>query len=342
MRDLLGWSISLGRWSGVRVRLHAFFLIAAALILFLCSRSADSSALLYGLSAILILLVSVGIHEWAHCVAVYRMGAQPDQVVLWPFGGLVVARSYHDLPSEIAASAAGPLANLLVAIASLPFALSTAAGWGELLNPLRPPLFEHAFTWRVILAQVFWINFALVWVNLLPAPPTDMARVVRAATRESLGIRRSLRLTVRLGRLIGLALLLVAWVLYEPQGAVWFPVSLLGIFFFFSARDEIARIGGQDSEDEPFGYDFSQGYTSLDKSFDAPSTASRPIGTLRRWLQQRREAREARRRKLEEDEDRRVDEILSRMSDAGLDSLTAEERSLLQRVSHRYRNRLGQ
>jgi hypothetical protein len=49
--------------------------------------------------------------------------------------------------------------------------------------------------------------------------------------------------------------------------------------------------------------------------------------------------RKQRRELQERDEERQVDEILSRLHSAGMDGLTAKERALLNRVSARYRNR---
>ena len=340
MRDLLSWNVSLGCWAGVRVRLHAFFFFAAVLILYLCSQDVGRSSLWYGFSATLWLFVAVVVHEFGHCYAVYRIGAQPEQVVLWPLGGMIAPRRFHDLHSEIMVSAAGPLANLVACAVLLPVALASSIGWGDLFNPLRPPLFGEPMSWKLILVQAFWINWVLVWTNLLPAPPMDMSRIIRALTRLAFGSRRSLRITIRIGKFMAAGLLIMAWLVYEPGTSAWLPLTLLGICFFFSARDEAGRAPYQDGEEETFGYDFSQGYTSLERTFDQP-TETRP-GRVRRWLQQRREARLRRQRQIEEDEDRRVDDILSRLGQTGIEGLSAEERALLERVSHRYRGRLGQ
>ena len=89
-------------------------------------------------------------------------------------------------------------------------------------------------------------------------------------------------------------------------------------------------------EDEVFGYDFSQGYTSLERSTEV--TPPRP-GMFSRWLQAMRESRTRRRRAQEAAEDRQVDDILSRLHRDGYDSLTPAERALLKRVSARYRGR---
>ena len=111
----------------------------------------------------------------------------------------------------------------------------------------------------------------------------------------------------------------------------------MAIYLYFSARRESQRVDDEVGEDDLFGYDFSQGYTSLERP---PAAARHHPGPLRRWLEQRRQIRERRLRELEAEEERRVDEVLIRIKESGKESLTSEEQSLLERVSARYRNRL--
>jgi hypothetical protein len=115
------------------------------------------------------------------------------------------------------------------------------------------------------------------------------------------------------------------------------PLVLFGLFLFFSARQEAERMREHDSGDATLGYDFSQGYTSLERH-DAPRTARKP-GPLRRWLDARRTQRIERQQQREFEEERRVDEILARLHETGMDGLTDEDRALLDRVSARYRDR---
>jgi stage IV sporulation protein FB len=118
----------------------------------------------------------------------------------------------------------------------------------------------------------------------------------------------------------------------------WLPLILLAIFYFFSSQQDVQKVEDQDQEDDLFGYDFSQGFTSLER----PQGSGRPRqpGPMRRWLQQRQEMKERRLRELEAEEERRVDDVLIRVKEVGIDALSPEDRSLLHRVAARYRNRL--
>ena len=111
---------------------------------------------------------------------------------------------------------------------------------------------------------------------------------------------------------------------------------MLAVFVFFSASTEAARAEQTDWNEELFSYDFSQGYTSLERSSEP---RQQPQGSLQRWINGRRERRQRRRQMQEREEEREVDEILSRLHQSGMQGLTARERAILQRVSARYRNR---
>ena len=117
----------------------------------------------------------------------------------------------------------------------------------------------------------------------------------------------------------------------------WFALTLLSIFVFFSARrEEQQLVDPEPPEEDMFGYDFSQGYTSLERDVDSGTTKTQ-VSAIARWLERRRELRERRRREQEAEEDVRVDEILSQVHQHGIGSLSQEDRELLQRVSARYR-----
>jgi stage IV sporulation protein FB len=64
-------------------------------------------------------------------------------------------------------------------------------------------------------------------------------------------------------------------------------------------------------------------------------------GPLTRWFHRRRQIRLQRQEINEQEEEQRVDEILSRLHESGMQSLSKEDKSLLNRVSIRYRNRQG-
>jgi hypothetical protein len=111
----------------------------------------------------------------------------------------------------------------------------------------------------------------------------------------------------------------------------------LGLFMIYSAY---LRLVPQDTEDGPFGYDFSAGYTSLEKDDTEISSRPRRRGSLfKRWLQSRAAKKIHREEVQRSRDDERMDLLLSKIAQLGQDSLSEEERRFMQRVSARYRNR---
>ena len=90
-------------------------------------------------------------------------------------------------------------------------------------------------------------------------------------------------------------------------------------------------------DDGVFGYDFSEGYTSLESG--APKVRPYRESALKRWRRRRSELRRQRRMVREAAEEKRMDEILEKLHRDGKNALTDEEHRFLVRVSTRYRNR---
>ena len=98
----------------------------------------------------------------------------------------------------------------------------------------------------------------------------------------------------------------------------------------------ILETGG---EDGVFGYDFSQGYTSLERDQIQAAPPVRRVSWWRRWLQRRAARKMQREVEEREAEERRLDELLDKLHRQGRGALTDEEQRFMKRVSDRYRNR---
>jgi len=356
MRDQGIWSVSLGRWYGVQLRVHMFFLVFAAFTLYLSWLDANaltgtSGDAWTGLVCILILLLSVAIHECGHLLVASRLGAHLDEIILGPLGGLGPPPTAIEPQSELVAVSAGPLANLGVCFTTA-FCLALQDGAQQDVSVLG---LMHPFSPRGILVGdplvvgmkiTFWVNWLLILVNLIPAFPFDGGRALRAALmliNPNLDGPRAVAVVARVAKITALGLLLVAWLTINENPTyplqTWFALVLLSIFVFFSAKKEEAMALHSQLEDALFGYDFSAGYTSLEHS-GPPLISTKPVtGPLVRWWKRRQELRAQRRRETEQQEECRVDQILSQVHERGLGSLSTEERDLLKRVSARYRNR---
>ncbi len=353
------WSLSLGRWGGVHIRLHIFFVLFAVFTAYLASveEVRDDGLVWLALLSIAILFVSVLLHELGHYVAAVRLGGHMDALVLGPLGGLKPARVPKDPQRELLAVLAGPAVTLGICLFFLLFATILDAATSnlepgtdrQLWQPLGLNFVGHVagrgeISVNLVVRLTCWINWWLFVVNLIPAFPFDGGRAFSAfiqVMRPKLDPERAVVLVAAFARLVAVTLFLLAFVFRDafPGSAVpsWLALVLLAVFVFFSARVEESHSDREDEEHEMFGYDFSQGYTSLEKStFPAPPT--RP-GPLTSWLDRRRENRRVRQAATEAYENRKADEILKRLHEHGMDSLSPAEKALLKRVSVRLRSR---
>lgn len=331
--------MQLGRWFGMHVRVHAIFVAVAVFALFL-STSRQHEAPGYGALSIAILFLSVLAHELAHCWAAARVGGSAERITIGPLGGLTHPEVPRESQPELITALAGPVVNLGVLLVVLPILAATNIGIVALLSPLTPVGLIDGEWWEVALKLTFWINALLLMVNLLPAFPFDGASMLRTVLWPALDHRTASLATVRVAKLTALGVCVLAWLLRDSRSAevlpAWVPLVLLAALIYFCAQQEGIRLEASQWDEELFSYDFSQGYTSLERASESPR---RPGGSLRRWLETRRELRQRRRQWQEQEEERQVDDILMRLHETGMDSLSAKERAILDRVSARYRNR---
>lgn len=349
MRSSTSWSLTLAKWDRFTIRVHLSFLLFAAFALYLSwSEGVGKGQGNYtwiALTGLAVLLVSVILHECGHIVAVMRCGGEPYDMVVWPLGGLPPVRPPLDHRQELAVQLAGPLVNAILCVAG---AIAVRSLGGQdvlgLLHPLAPRGLVDSTADIPLQAARFlcWINGVMWLANLLPAFPFDGGRAIREAvmaSRPDLDPVKAVWVVTCLARVVAIALVALSVLYWSDKSnavvPIWFSLILLAMLLYFSARHEEDRVEESPS-DGVFGYDFSQGYTSLENS--APVRVAQ-TGVIRKWLEDRRQQRLEQQRQQELEDDRRVDEILERLHERGMEGLSSDERLLLERVSQRYRHR---
>lgn len=351
MESHTSWSMSLGRWGGVHVRLHALFLLFAAFTLYLSGwlmqqDPAGADLVLLSVGSLALLFLSVVAHECGHWIAAVRLGHHLDEILIGPFFGAVRRMSTAEPAAELQIHLSGPLVNLAICLVLAPILIvAGGASFLALLNPLAPEGIATGPVWLVMGRLTFWINWIVLLINLIPVFPFDGGQALRAGIlwmRPDESHRRAVQYVALLAKMVAVVMLIAAFLLRNklpnPVIPVWFPLTLLAILLYFSAKQEEQRAAEAESADDLFGYDFSQGYTSLEKSVAQREETPGPVA---RWLARRRAARLRRQRQIEAEEERRVDEILKRLHEHGVGSLSSDDQALLRRVSARYRQRQG-
>jgi hypothetical protein len=114
------------------------------------------------------------------------------------------------------------------------------------------------------------------------------------------------------------------------------PLMTLGVFLFFSARQDLVCGQPYEQVEGPAGYQLdSDGLDLLEAMWSADEDEN---GVL---VEHQPLRQHENRREQDAFEDARVDDILARLHDSSLESLSPEEVDILQRASERYRHRKG-
>ncbi len=350
VRDVLSWSFSIGQLFGIAIRVH---FVLPIVMIGLIGREAfregappgswQDAAMLMGL-----MFLSVLVHEFGHCFAARFMDGEADEILMWPLGGLAMCRSLPHTPSaHFVVAAGGPLVTLALCVVSggvMYFAFNDLPP----LNPMTPPYRDSEGVirlfngdWAVIkvdnltetiLARLFWINWVLLLFNLvLMGHPFDGGRMLQAALWPRMGHYQSMKISIYAGFVVMVVIGLYAIIKSEPL------MAFLTIFVFVSCSQEMMILETA-HEESLFGYDFSQGYTSLEKDEPPPPKAKKQ-NFIQRWLAERAAKKQQQEQEERDAEDRRMDELLEKIQKFGKNSLTDEEQRFLKRVSDRYKNK---
>jgi Zn-dependent protease len=352
MRDPFFWSIPLGRVFGITVRVHLLFpVVALGLILrYAVKEGFPQGTWIDGVMLTALFFVSVLLHEFGHCFAARWVDGDATEIMMWPLGGLASVDLPHEPRAHFITAAAGPAVNLLLAgvcVFLLAFATDTAyqPWWNPLAYVLRdhngmvnmwdwqskPQAVPVAHVWLIVLARMFWVNWTLLLLNvLLVCFPLDGGRMLQSLLWPSLGYRQATLAVIYAGFVFTVVVGLIS-IIYEEL-----LVFCLAIFIYVSCRTQlfILETGG---EEGLFGYDFSQGYTSLER--DQPRLTTKRTSWWKRWRDGRAARKLEREVKAREEDERRLDELLDKVQKLGMNALTDEERRFMKRVSDRYRNR---
>lgn len=305
-RHPMTWSLPLMQLGGISVRVHALFLLLAAVELLRSALPGMPRTLGLPPTVVLVgcmLVVSV-LHEavrtWAH----RRCGGELQEWLLWPLGGLCNAQAEGSRRQRLLAVAFPWFAQ-----ASLAVAVGGLLAWhtGQWLDGALPrpwsldgfrvlAMTGDGFVWEVAWLLQWW-NVVSLTLQLAPALPLTGGRVLVAWLEPSRGWSASVRTTARAG--IGSAVVLL--VLGLASGA-W-TLSVLALVLWIAARETLDRVQATDhllenGSSEPLDDRLATDQAELDRIL--AKIKARGIESLG-WRERRRLKAATRRRRDDEE-----------------------------------------
>lgn len=228
MMRMRGWSIPLGRWMGVELRLHTFFLLLAVVCLGL--GATDGVGLGRGMALFVTLVWAVIVREIVRLLVAAWMGLKLRAILLLPIGGLFAyanpesQESANQGAGQFALALAGPLANGAAAL----ILAATFLGAAGNVNLLSQPWISPAH----LLRSMIWMQAGLGFLHLLPAYPLDCGRLMRGSFARKHGLAPAGRAATGLGQLLALAAMIGGMLLHSP----WLIIA--GFFIMIGAQIE--------------------------------------------------------------------------------------------------------
>lgn len=352
MIDPLAWTFPLGRWSGTQVRVHALLVVFAVgmLLQALMGGPSKGHPALESAAWLALLGLALALHELGHASMAARLGIDLEEVRVGPLGGLwgPATPAAMRSPEGLYVAAAGPITSAVLALVS---ALGLSFAHAQMVfNPFGnpdgggAPYLADGHLATPLTSAVWWIgwfgylNWVIFLANLLPALPMDGGRFIRIVQSGPwTGPVRDNLIGPWTAHSCALILLIVGLFKLNRQPASLILIGLAVLIEWLVHLEARLLEDGGYFDAGVFGYDFSQGYTSL----EAGSAKVRPYreSALKRWRRRRSEARRQRREAREAAEEQRMDEILAKLHREGRSALTDDEHRFLVRVSAKYRNR---
>jgi Zn-dependent protease len=222
--------LSLGKIFGIKVDIHWTFSFIIIWIIYSNLRAGLTTLqIFWSLVFISSLFLCVVLHEFGHALAARRYGIETKDITLYPIGGVARLEKMPENPlAELVVAIAGPMVNVVIMIALLPFIMNYNINQDSQTSAL-------VVDQTNFLAKMGIINIWLAVFNLIPAFPMDGGRVLRALLTFKMGRVKATSIAATIGK--GLALIFILTGFYLNPFLIF-----IGVFIILGAHSEAQMV----------------------------------------------------------------------------------------------------
>ena len=222
------WSWRIGTFAGIKVYIHATFLLL--LVWVAVAHYLDGGSLARAADGVfftLLVFAIVLLHEFGHALTAARFGIRTRDITLLPIGGVARLERMPDKPwQELLVALAGPAVNAVLAAVFI----ALLAARGRVHELFAADLMHGSLTSRLV-----WVNTSLAVFNMVPAFPMDGGRVLRALLAMQMDYVAATNTAARLGQALAL--------LFGILGLAFNPfLAFIALFVWIGAAEEAGSV----------------------------------------------------------------------------------------------------
>lgn len=352
MNSLTRWKLKLGCFQGTQISISFVFLIFILLTTISSTQIEDPPAISFVITGILIWLLSVALHELTHLWMGAKFHSEIDEVILWPLGGLKPVEpegwefdATHYARDFIKILTAPLIMHLILVVVSSIAIIMLGVETSLLFQFFAPPVSESDSVLIQVLGFTYWINLGLLLINCIPAFPLDgyyvcLSLIALKTDRETATARTSFIAKIAAVMMIVTAILLPEEYRFATISLVMFGILTL-ILEVSNSKKQAQGYANPQEQDSFMGYDFSEGYTSLERENQATEVREKSPkkGMFSNWTSSRKEQKQRKQEEQHAQDQEKLDTILEKISTTGMESLSSSEKKFLDQMSKKMKDK---
>jgi len=229
----MGRSLTIGTFAGIPLKFHwTYSLVVVFLAYFGLSQGWNGVQTVAIVSMVIVLFLSVVLHEYGHALTAKRYGILTKDIILTPIGGIArLTRIPKEPKKELWITIMGPAVNFII---SITLGLLYLIIFGIYIPDLTyfepvPPVKDIVCG---CILTIIVLNGSLGLFNLAPVFPMDGGRILRAFLAMRFTHERATVIASTIGQIFAIGFVALGMFNKQPT------LGAIGAFIFLAARSE--------------------------------------------------------------------------------------------------------